>query len=63
MRCAGPFEMHSSVIKECEEICKTSGGSLQIFNDGDAACKGADVIYTDSWMSYHISPEELKTRL
>lgn len=25
--------------------------------------QGADVVYTDSWMSYHISAEQLKVRL
>lgn len=34
-----------------------------ITKNPEEAVRHADVVYTDSWMSYHISPEELKLRL
>jgi len=40
------------------KYAKESGGSLEVLNDAKIAAKDADVIYTDSWMSYHIPPEE-----
>ena len=33
------------------------GSSVLVTNDAKEAAKDADIIYTDSWMSYHIKPE------
>lgn len=61
MRVAGPkgemFVCDPEVIKLCEEFCKKSGGKIKIYHDPKEAATGADVIYTDSWMSYHIDPK------
>ena len=58
MRVAGPdgpmFVCNPEVIKLCEEFGKISGGKIKIYHDAKEAVAGADVIYTDSWMSYHI---------
>ncbi len=50
--CLGPksLEMDSEVVAYCQEECKKSGGSLTITDDTDAV-DGADVIYTDIWVS------------
>lgn len=55
--------MKKENVDECLGYCKKYGGSLKIFHDPKAAVKDADVVYTDSWMSYHIKPEQLKKRL
>ena len=39
------------LIEKCESLCKTSGGSLSFITDPSEAVKGADVIYTDVWVS------------
>lgn len=39
------------LIAECEEIAKTTGASLAFISDPAAAAAGADVIYTDIWVS------------
>ncbi len=44
----------------CRSYANDSGGSVVVTNSAEDAVKGADVIYTDSWMSYHI-PEDQKT--
>lgn len=40
-----------SLIDECMEIAKGSGATLQFVTDVMKATKGADVIYTDVWVS------------
>ena len=44
----------------CRSYANDSGGSVFVTNSAEEAVKGADVIYTDSWMSYHI-PEDQKS--
>ena len=39
------------LIKECEELCRVSGGSLRFLTDVKAATANADVICTDVWVS------------
>ncbi len=39
------------LIKYCEKICKDSGGSITMTEDKMKAVEGANVIYTDIWVS------------
>ena len=39
------------LIDECNEIAKATGATLQFIEDPMEATKGADVIYTDVWVS------------
>ena len=39
------------LIKECQEIAKETGAVLEFVEDPMVATKGADVIYTDVWVS------------
>lgn len=41
----------SQLVKVCEEYAKESGGSITLTEDVEAGTKGADVIYTDVWVS------------
>lgn len=42
---------NEALVKECEEICKTTGGSITLTEDVMEGTKDADVIYTDVWVS------------
>ncbi len=39
------------LVKTCREIAKESGGSITLTEDAKAGAKGADVLYTDVWVS------------
>ena len=41
----------SSLIDECQGWCKDSGGSITLEEDVSTAASGADIIYTDVWVS------------
>ena len=40
-----------ALVDECMEIAKTTGATLEFIEDPIIATKGADVIYTDVWVS------------
>lgn len=50
----------AALVKTCEEYAKASGGSITLTEDVQAGTKGADVIYTDVWVSMG-EPEEIWT--
>ncbi len=50
-----------AVLKKAEKIAKRNKAQITITSSPAKAAKGADIIYTDTWMSYHI-PEKEKTR-
>ncbi len=39
------------LVKTCEEIAKTTGGSIRLTEDAMEGTKGVDVVYTDVWVS------------
>lgn len=39
------------LVKVCEEIAKENGGSIRLTEDAMEGTKGADVVYTDVWVS------------
>lgn len=41
----------AALVKECEEIAKETGGAITLTENVEAGTKGADVIYTDVWVS------------
>lgn len=51
------------VTAQCEEFASESGSSVLVTASASEAVRGADVIYTDSWMSYHIPKEEEAARV
>ncbi len=57
------FQPLPAVLRRARAAAARSGARLAVTADPVAAVRGADVVYTDSWMSYHIPAAELQTRL
>ena len=51
------------LVRECEGYAKESGGSVTLTEDIEAGVKGADVIYTDVWVSMGEPDEVWKERI
>lgn len=49
----GPKQLwpDEELVKKCEGIAKETGGSVTLTDDVEEACTGANVIYTDIWVS------------
>ena len=54
---------NKALIDECQKIAKTSGATLEFISDPMIATKGADVIYTDVWVSMGEADEVWKERI
>ncbi len=52
-----------AVVDEGLAFAAKYGSKVEVFHDAAEAAREADVIYTDSWMSYHIPPEEEESRV
>ncbi|HKL20811.1 MAG TPA: ornithine carbamoyltransferase [Tichowtungia sp.] len=52
-----------AVAAQCETFAEESGAEVLITGSAEEAVAGADVVYTDSWMSYHIPKEEEAARI
>jgi ornithine carbamoyltransferase len=48
------YEPLAEVVKKSKAFAEKSGASIKLTNNPAEAAKGADVVYTDSWMSYRI---------
>jgi ornithine carbamoyltransferase len=57
------FGPNKKVLGEAIRIGRKTGAEVKVTNDPGEAVHGADVVYTDSWMSYHIPPHELNERV
>lgn len=57
------FSPRADVVADCEAFAAASGGSIMVTDDPVEAARDADVIYTDSWMSYHIPKEQEQERI
>ena len=57
------FLPNQSVLDEANKIAKKTGSKINIYHDAKSAAKDVDVIYTDSWMSYHIDKNKEKERV
>lgn len=51
------------ILDETAKLAAQYGGSVTVTHEPAEAADGADVLYTDSWMSYHISKEEEQARI
>ena len=51
------------LIKKCEEIAAQTGAKLTFEEDPEKACKNADFIYTDVWVSMGEPDDVWETRI
>jgi len=56
------FAPDPEVLVRARKIGAETGASCEVFHDAREAADGSDVVYTDSWMSYHIPKEEQASR-
>ncbi|MBI2578836.1 MAG: ornithine carbamoyltransferase [Candidatus Aenigmarchaeota archaeon] len=56
------YEPDKKIVAEAKRLAAKSGSKILITNDAKEAVESADVVYTDSWMSYHIPAEQEKER-
>ena len=56
------FQPLPEVLEQARSYAQESGGSISIVHDAPSAVANADVVYTDTWMSYHIPAEEHERR-
>ena len=54
---------NEELVEECMEICKTTGGSIEMNENVLEATRDADVIYTDVWVSMGEPVEKWKERI
>ncbi|KAG9393713.1 fused Aspartate/ornithine carbamoyltransferase and carbamate kinase [Carpediemonas membranifera] len=57
------FTVEQEALDEIQEIAKKTGAKVGVSHDPEAAMKDADVVYTDSWMSYGIAKDVQDFRL
>jgi len=53
----------SDVVRSALGFARKAGSQVLITHDAVEAARGADVVYTDSWMSYHVAHEKLEERV
>ncbi|MBT7903326.1 ornithine carbamoyltransferase [Candidatus Woesearchaeota archaeon] len=56
------FSPLPEVLDKSKNMAQITGSTIEVNNDPKQAVKNADIIYTDSWMSYHIKDEEKEKR-
>ncbi len=67
IRTAGPpakaFQPLPQAVESANVLAEDSGTRIELLSDPVEAVTDADIVYTDSWMSYHIPEEEKQARL
>lgn len=51
------------IVEEALKIAEQQESTVEVINDAEKAAKEADVMVTDTWMSYHIPPKEKEERV
>lgn len=57
------YEPLEAVLASARKTAKKTGAEIVVTNDAAEAADGADVVYTDSWMSYHIPQHKQDSRI
>lgn len=57
------YEPDARVLATAKKIAAISGSSIKITHIASQAAKNVDIVYTDSWMSYHIPKNEEAKRI
>ena len=57
------YQPNAELVRECNGYALASGGSILLTDDIAAAAAGADVIYTDVWVSMGEAPEVWAERI
>lgn len=53
----------AGVVARAREHAKTTGARIVVTHDAREAAAGADAVYTDTWMSYHVPGKERTARV
>jgi ornithine carbamoyltransferase len=56
------YEPQALVVRQASEFARESQANVKIVHDAQLAVAQADVVYTDTWMSYHIPEERREER-
>src|SRR5579862_2880748 len=56
------YEPDRAVLARARDFAKGSGARLDVVHDPRVAVSNADAVYTDTWMSYQISPAQRAER-
>jgi ornithine carbamoyltransferase len=59
----GEYSPLDEVLESAQRTAARTGSQILITNDPAEAARDADVIYTDSWMSYHIPEHKKEARI
>jgi ornithine carbamoyltransferase len=57
------YEPLPGILEKASALAAASGSEITVTHDPFEAADQADVVYTDSWMSYHIDPAEMEERV
>lgn len=57
------YEPDPRAVKFAQDASKTSGAKITITHNAEEAAADADIVYTDSWMSYHVPLEAESERV
>lgn len=55
--------LNKKILEEARKTATKKGCSISVTGNIDSAMKNADIVTTDTWMSYHISPEQKEARV
>jgi len=61
--CPAEAEPQKWIVDIAKEKSKISNSKVQITNDAREAVENADIVYADTWMSYHIPKDEKEKRV
>lgn len=56
------YEPSKGILQRARGYAVESGGRIEIFHDARQAVSGAQAVYTDTWMSYHIPLDQRERR-